>query len=42
MKIQKYTHNPILGCLPRKMLPDGFALVLEGGGHARILHFWRI
>ncbi len=32
MKIQKYTHNPILGCLPRKMLPDGFALVLEGGG----------
>lgn len=27
-----FTHSPIPGVKPSKMLPDGFALVLEGGG----------
>ncbi len=32
METQKYTHLPISGRPPEKMLPDGTALVLEGGG----------
>lgn len=32
MDIQKYTYAPIPGQLPEKILPQGTALVLEGGG----------
>lgn len=32
MKNQNYTHTPIAGKTPIQMLPEGFSLVLEGGG----------
>lgn len=30
--INKYTHEPIIGKMPEKVLPQGYSLVLEGGG----------
>ena len=29
---QKCTHGSIMGCMPVRILPEGAALVLEGGG----------